>query len=147
MYRIPQNLASYLLDHSKGFEMLGIDKDPEHPFIQSNVNAIGSINPLFIMGSESKYIVEIESPEFGIEPEIVGCWLYKKSELNSIKDTFEIPQTAIDKNCTNLDTILDISDCVVEIPSPIDRLTCTKIDSLNRLFELEPDIKNCLSEK
>ena len=148
MYRITKKIALYLIDTSKDFDIPGLDKDQNKPFVIRNINSIGSISPLLIMGADCKYIVETDAPEMVEDAQeltgIVGFWLYKQSELKKPDDVIEILRASVDHSVTDVEEQFDITDCVVELPSPIDKLTCISIATFDRLFELEPELKNCL---
>lgn len=151
MYRITKEIALYLIDNSKDFDIPGIDKDQDKPFVIRNLNSIGSVNPFLIIGSYCKYIVETDAPEMVMEhpehTEVSGFWLYKQSELKKPDDLVEMPRASIDHYTTDLEAQFDVTDCIVELPSPVDKLTCVSIKTFERLFELEPELKDCLDSR
>lgn len=145
MYRITRDIALYLMDNSRDFKIPGIDKDKVNPFVIQNRDSIGSINAFMVVGSDSKFIVETDAPEANaINSEVSGFWLYKNSELKTPDDVIEMPRSSLDHYSTDLEEMLNVTDCVVELPSPIEKLTCPSVTTLERLFELEPELKNCL---
>lgn len=146
MYRITEELAHYLLDVSKSFDIPGIEKDTTRPFVIKNRQAIGSINPLLVFGSDALYLIESDEPEAGLDggTGVAGYWLYRNDELKSPDDTIEMPRSSVDRYATNPDEMIDVADCSIELPSPVEKLLCKKIESLERLLELEPELKDCI---
>ena len=148
MYRITKEVAFYLLDNSKDFQLPNVDDTTDKPFTIRNLNAIGSISPILVTGSDCKYLVEIDPGEFGFKPlDVAGYFLYKRSDLKKIDDVFEVPRAAIDRYCSDSEAFLDITDCVVELPSAIEKLTSLQVKTVERLFELEPGLVDCLDIK
>ncbi len=148
MYRIDKDLAFYLLDNSKDFQIPSVDEGSDKPFTVRNLNAVGSISPILVMGSDCKYLVEIDPGDFGANQlDVAGYFLYRQSDLKKVTEVFEVPRVAIDRYSGDSEELLDISDCVIELPSAIDKLTSIKVISLDRLLELEPGLANCLDIK
>jgi hypothetical protein len=149
MYKITKELALYLIDNSKDLNIPDIDEKSETPFLIRNFNSIGAINPLLVTGMDCRYLVELDSSEFGYPQatEVSGFWLYRRDELKKLSEPFEIPRAQVDRHFTDLEAVLDISDCVIELPSSIDKLTCTHVSSMERLLELEPGIKDCVEKE
>lgn len=146
MYRITEEIAHYLLDVSKSFDIPGIEKDTARPFVIKNRQAIGSINPLLVFGSDAMYLIESDEPESGLDggTGVAGYWLYRNDELKIPDDTIEMPRSSVDRYTTNPDEIIDVADCSIELPSAVEKLLCKKIESLERLLELEPELKDCI---
>lgn len=148
MYRITREIALYLIDNSNDFHIPGIDKDQVKPFVIGNRNSIGSVNPFLIVGSDAKFIVETDAPEVDADnSEVPGFWLYKQSELKIPDDVIEMPRASLDHYSSDLEEKFNVTDCIVELPSPIDKLTCLSVSSMDRLFELEPELKGCLDPR
>lgn len=145
MYRITREIAHYLLETSKDFHIPGLSKETDKPFVIGNQNSIGSINPFLVVASDAKFIVETDAPEVDAgTSEVPGFWLYKQNELKAPDDLIEMPRASLDHYSTNPEEQLNITDCIIELPSPIDKLTCLSVSSIERLFSLEPDLKGCL---
>lgn len=141
-------MAHYLLDNSNDFGIPGMDKEDNKPFVVNNRDSIGTVNPFVIVGSDSKFIVETDMPEAGVDlVQVEGFWLYKNSELKAPDDVIEMPRASVDHYTTDVEGDIDVTDCIVELPSPIDKLTCLTVSTLKRLFDLEPDLKKCLDPK
>jgi hypothetical protein len=152
MYQITRELAEYLLIHSRNPQIPGIQEGETKPFIPRNLNAIGIIDPFVALGTNLEYVVHCdydvkENDELVYSPPIVGCWLYHASELKSFKEPVHIKRGDIDPYTTNLEEQFDVTDCSVEIPAEVDRLTATKVETLERLLEIEPKIKDCLDQE
>lgn len=141
-------MALYLIENSNDFHIPGIDKNQDKPFVIGNRNAIGSVNPFLIVGSDAKFIVETDAPEVDADnSEVPGFWLYKHDELKTPDDFIEMPRATLDHYSTNMEEQFNVTDCIVELPSPIDKLTCLSVSSLERILALEPDLKSCLDPK
>jgi len=153
MYRITPKLAKEIIEKSNSSEIPGWEKNVSEPFTPQNLHTIGIIEPGQAIGTEFDYIVEtdhdVTDPFLGQSvPAVVdGCWIYKKNELKPVTEKLEIPKELVDPNCQNPDEKLDITDCVVELPSSIEKQTCPLINDLKRLLQLEPNLKKCLKKE
>lgn len=153
MYRIPVNLADYLIKNSRDPEIPGLNKDPINPFTPRNLCAVGYLDPFVSSGADYTYSVFADLPYPETEkfpaytPELQGYWLCKREELTQSKDTDQITvnKGIVDPTCIDKDEIIDITDCCIADVPAVDRLTCPMVNSLDRLLELEPGLKQCLT--
>ncbi len=150
MYQIPPKLADYLVMHAKDPEIPGLRKDEERPYTPRHFKSIGVIDPYQIIGTDMDYVIEmqysVEDSESEVyTPDINGCWLYHRTELQPPTEEIKVPRNEIDPYYSGADDI-DVSDCCVKTPSPVEKLTAIKVDNLETLLEKEPNLKDCIEE-
>ena len=67
--------------------------------------------------------------------------------MASPNDKLELPKSHLDSYTTDLEAKLDISDCSVELPDQMKKLTdAIRVKQLEDLFKKEPELKLCLNE-
>lgn len=151
MYRINKATAEYLMKHAKTPKLPVIKDLLTASYAVSSLSSIGLIDPTCAYGTEYDYSVETDhyfKDEYGehIAP-VEGYWLYKRSELfKDIKEPVEILQSPVDPNVDDT-VVLDVKDCCIKVADPVDKLTCARVESVARLLQLEPKLKNCLDIK
>jgi len=149
MYRITDEVAKLLLAHAKNLQLPELTSS-EPLFVPKNSKTIGTIDPIMAIDSTAEYILETDYA-FGetgntYEPIVDGLWIYRNNKLKTVKEPVMILKALVDPNATDPEELLDVSDCCVEIPSAVEKLTCPKINSIKRLLELEPALKDCLTK-
>ena len=150
MYQIPPKLADYLVMHAKDPQIPGLRKDEEKPYTPKHFESIGVIDPYQVVGTDMDYVIEMQ---YGVEdggnqvytPDVNGCWLYNRRELKTPAQKIKLPRNEIDPYYTGADA-MDVTDCCVMTPPPVDKLTAIKVDNLKTLLEKEPHLKECIEE-
>jgi len=149
MFKINESICTYLLETSKDMEIPGLLEDEVKPYVARNDDAIGTITPFMVMGTNCKYLIEIDTAKFN-DPNLVydskGFFLYRQDELKKLEDSFEVERKLVDMYSES-DEKLDISDCSIELPNETDKIHALTIDTIEKLFEVIPDIKECLDEE
>ena len=139
MYRITEEIAQHLTGHSKNPEIPGLQKDKLSPFTPRNKYSIGFIDRVIAYNTDALYMVEIDL-------EMKGFFLYRNGELQHPNDKLEMPRAHMDPHTTNMEATLDISDCSIELPDQIRKLTeAVRIKELEDLLKREPELKLCLN--
>lgn len=149
MYRITYEIAELLLKNPQDPLVPGIIGDDKKPFVAKNKHSIGYLDPICVCGADYDYIVESDYPltEGMHEPGAEGFWLYKRDELKSAQNV-SVPRGLVEAySLLDPEEPLDITDCCIETPSIVDKLTCLQVTSLSRLFEMEPNLKKCILKK
>jgi hypothetical protein len=149
MFKISEEVCTYLLETSKDMQIPGLLEDDKTPYVPRNDNAIGTITPFMAMGTNCKYLIEIDTAKFN-DPNIAydskGFFLYRKEELLKIEGALELERKMIDHYSESEEKI-DISDCAVQLPDASDKIHAMTVDTVEKLFEVLPDIKECLDEE
>lgn len=153
MLRITETMADYLLATRRGAQIPGLVKDELKPFVQRNTHTIGFISPAFVSESDSRFLVELSIPpvesmeeaeQIAEDPSKRSWWLFKREELQAPTEPFEVKRHLIDKYFSDEETMINISDCALVIPTEESRATTSMVDSLEFLFQMFPDLKDCL---
>ncbi len=146
MYKITEQICAYLMDSSKDMKVPGLVADQLKPYIAQNEKAIGVINPFLVLGSHCDFIIELDSTKFK-DPSIKhisrGFYLYRREELPTPDDDILVERNNIDMYSQS-ENKLDITDCTIELPEEKDKARAPMIVSLDMLFKLLPEIKECL---
>ena len=146
MYKISEQICAYLMDSSKDMNVPGLVTDQLKPYIAQNEKAIGVINPFLVLGSHCDFIIELDPSKFK-DPNIKhiskGFYLYRREELPTPDDDVLVERNKIDMYSKSEDKV-DITDCAIELPEERDKVRAPMIVSLNILFNLLPEIKECL---
>lgn len=147
MYRIDKNVVDYLLEHAND---PGLKSDDMNPYLPKNLNTFGIVDPFGCFGSDFEYIIESDfEASDGVlqyKPEVSGFWLYHTSELKKAIKTVEIQRNLVDSTVKDINTVMDITDCCIELPDSIEKLTAPRIGSIEELLKLDPNIKKCLND-
>ena len=146
MYKITEKICAYLMDSSYDMKVPGLIADQEKPYVAQNDNAIGMINPFLVVGSNCKFIVELDISKFEdprLTPQPKGFFLYRREELDRPDDEVLVDRKAIDRYSESEEKV-DLTDCAIELPEDSDKERASQIESLESLFTLIPEIKECL---
>ena len=149
MYKISEQVFAYLLNSSKDMKMPGLVNDQIKPFVAQNDDAIGNITPYLVIGSNCKFLIEFDASQFDkdsdieLKPKSKGYYLYRQEELNMPDDEVLIERKMVDSYSQSEEKV-DLTDCSIELPSELDKTHAMSILTIEELFELLPDIKECL---
>jgi hypothetical protein len=150
MYRLSEDVARKILRNVKSPEIGPMEITQKDPFQPKSLNSIGFIDPYCCIGIDFHYLIEFPYPFINpnLPPVKVldGFWLYRKQELLSPVEPFNVPRYLADPNIVGADDQLDVTDCSIIVPSEIDKLTCRSIMTFEKLIEYEPLILDCLSK-
>ena len=138
MYRITEEMAKYISSNSKNPEVPGVQKDTKNPYTPKNKYSIGLIDRAMAYNSDALYMLEIDA-------DLKGFFLYSNGELKSPDDVIEMLKSHIDEYTTDLESMLDVADCSIQLPDQITKLTGVSITTIESLFIKEPDLKLCLN--
>ena len=149
MYRLSEEVAQKILKSIKNPDIGELDINSNSVFLAKNKHSIGLIDPFASIGLDLDYILEVPYPMFtniqAPEKTLQGYWLYKRGELPTPEEPIEIPKALVDVNLPReAEELLDVSDCCVQVPSDIDKLTCPLVSSFEKLIEKEPLLLDCL---
>lgn len=147
MHRISYDLSSYLMNNTNKPDMPPLRLDEQHPFLPKSRKAVGVIDPYMALGIDFDYVVEASVAvinNMSTKVESASFWLYRREELKKPTQPVLVPQMYLDPNIQEPDKMLDITDCCVELPPEIEKLTCPLISSLDYLLQIEPDLEKCL---
>lgn len=153
MFRITELMADYLLANRRNAQMPGLLKDELKPYVQRNTHTLGFITPAFASESDSKFMIELavlnaqnsEEIEMQLEdPAQRTWWLYKREETKGPAEPIEVKRYLVDKYFTDQEKEIDIADCALMMPEDALRSSAQVVYSLGELFNLLPDLKDCL---
>lgn len=150
MYRLSEDLAKELIKKIKSFDL---ESYGNTAFLPKSLNSVGLIDPICCIGSAFHYILESPKPliyqHLPFTPASVdGYFLYKKEELQSLTEPFEINRVFVDPTSEDPEEKIDVSDAAIVLPSDIDKLTIPVTHHLKTMEELiakEPLIIDCLN--
>jgi hypothetical protein len=150
MYRLSEEIATKILKSIKNPDIGELDINSKTVFLPQNKRSIGLIDPFAAIGLDMDYILEVPYSLFSqletSAKSLQGYWLYKKGELSKPEEPIEIPKALVDINLPkDSEELLDVSDCCVQMPGEIDKLTCPLISSLDTLLAKEPLLLDCLN--
>jgi hypothetical protein len=147
MRKISFELLTYLMNNTNKPDMPPLKLNEPHPFTPRSYKAVGVIDPYMALGIDFDYVVESSKSLINdISPNLdtASFWLYKRDELKAPSNPVLVPQYYLDPNVKEQDQMFDITDCCIELPSEIDKLTCPLVSSLDQLLKLEPNLADCL---
>lgn len=147
MYRLSEDLAKQLLKQMKSPEF---ESSGNTAFLPKNLNSIGIIDPICCIGTMFHYILECPKPLIypdlpANQVNVNGYFLYRKDELKSLEEPFEISRHFVDPTTQDPQEVIDVHDAAIVIPSDIEKLTAETINTLDRLIDKEPLIIDCLN--
>jgi hypothetical protein len=151
MYRLSVDLARFLIENRRNEDLPRLELGEKKPFEPRNKQSIGFIDPICAVGTDLDYLLESPTPmvnigDYKFPPVLDGFWLYKRGELKKPDEPLQVERRLIDPTGRNVSDIIDVTDCAIVLPSDIDKLTCKTITTLEKLLEIEPELRNCLKE-
>ena len=149
MYRLTDELAKLVMSKIKAPEL---ESAGNTAFLPRNLNSVGIIDPICCVGSAFHYILESPKPviyqDLPFTPVgVQGYFLYRKEELSSPEEPFEINRVFIDPTAQDPEEVIDVRDVSIVLPSDIEKLTIPATHHLKTMEELikyEPQIIDCL---
>jgi hypothetical protein len=146
MYRLSEELATLLMSKIKAPEL---DSSGNTAFLPKNLNSIGIIDPICCVGSMFHYMLESPKPVIYqelpfIPASVQGYFLYRKEELSTPTEPWEINKVFVDPTTTDPEEMIDVRDAAIILPSAIDKLVAPTISSMDQLIKKEPLIADCI---
>lgn len=147
MYRLSEELAKLIISKIKSPEL---EPGGNTAFLPRHLNSIGIVDPICCAGSAFHYTIESPKPLIYqnipfVPPSIDGYFLYRKEELQPLKEKWEINRVLVDPTATDPEEMIDVSDAAVMLPSDVDKLTAQTINTMDQLIKKEPLIIDCLN--
>ena len=146
MYRLSEDLAKLIIDKIKPYEL---ETSGNTAFLPKSWNSIGIIDPICCVGSHFHYILESPKPiiyqDYPFQPASVpGYFLYKKEELSTPTEPWEISRIFVDPTSLDPQEMLDVRDASIVLPSDVEKLVAPTINTMEQLIKKEPLIIDCL---
>lgn len=150
MYRLSAELAKIVISMIKSPEL---ESAGNTAFLPKHLNSIGLIDPICCAGSAFNYVLESPKPIIYqnmpfVPPSIDGYFLYRKDELQQVKEPWEINRVLVDPTATDPEEMIDVSDAAIIVPNDIEKLTIPvthHLKTLDELIKKEPLIIDCLN--
>ncbi|MGH7974919.1 MAG: hypothetical protein ACREBR_05290 [bacterium] len=150
MYRLSDELAKIVMAKIKSPDLETIGNTA---FLPKTLNSIGIIDPICCYGSMFPYMIESPKPVLYedlpfIATGIQAYFLYKKDELKTINEPWEIYRLFVDPTAKDPEEKIDVADAAVLLPTDVEKLTIPVTYHLNTLEQLiakEPMIVDCLN--
>ena len=141
MSRITEDIFQHLVNNTKSPDIPGLQKDVHSPFTPRNKYSIGFIDRIVAYNTDALYMIEVDG-------DMKGFFLYRNGELKSPDNKMEIPKAHLDPHTTDMEAMIDVADCSIELPDQIQKLTeAIRVKTLGELFAKEPDLDLCINKK
>lgn len=146
MFRLSEELAKELLKKIKTPKIIS---SGENAFTYKDPS-VGLIDPTCAIGADFPYLIESPVPILYpdlpyIKNGISAYFLYRREELQPLREPWEIVRTLVDPNTKDYEEKLDCSDCAILIPSDIEKLVAPTVSTLEQLLTKEPALAICLN--
>lgn len=147
MYRLSEEVAKQIIAKTKSPEL---ESAGNTAFLPKHLNSVGIIDPICCVGSNFHYILESPKPMIYqnlpfIPVSIPGYFLYRKEELQELKEPWEISRIFLDPTATDPEELIDVHDVAIMLPSDVEKLTAITITTIEQLIKKEPLILDCLN--
>ncbi len=146
MYRLSDELAKVLISKIKSPEL---ESSGNTAFLPKSLNSVGIVDPICCIGSAFHYIIESPKPMIYqnlpfIPSSVQGYFLYRREELQELKEPFEIKRVFVDPTAQDPEEEIDVRDVSIVLPTDVDKLTAQTITNIEQLIKKEPLILDCL---